>query len=114
MCSTARCVGGEWQKVGPLPEAWLRRLHTYLERVDWDDPTLWTYSLAEEAFVYLDGRPKERSKGNNSTNCSLLADRCSKLISHVNVSLQVAGEGRGCWRWWRSGLGERSNEDSQF
>ena len=63
VCSTARCVGGEWQKVGPLPEAWLRRLHTYLERVDWDDPTLWTYSLAEEAFVYLDGRPKELSEG---------------------------------------------------
>ena len=35
-----------------------------MERVDWDDPTLWTYSLAEEAFVYLDGRPKERSEGN--------------------------------------------------
>ena len=71
---------GEWQKVGPLPEAWLRRLHTYLERVDWDDPTLWTYSLAEEAFVYLDGRPKERPEGTgNAFTTSLLAALESKV-----------------------------------
>ena len=57
---TERVVEGERQAAGALPEGWLKRLQGYLDRVDWQDPTLWTYSLAADDFTYLDGRPKSR------------------------------------------------------
>jgi len=57
---TERVVEGERRPSGALPEAWLKRLQGYLDRVDWEDPTLWTYSLAADDFTYMDGRPKSR------------------------------------------------------
>ena len=41
-----------------LPKSWLRRLQHFLDRVDRQDPSLWTWSIAIGEFVYLDGRPK--------------------------------------------------------
>lgn len=55
---TERVVEGERQPAGALPSGWLKRLQGYLDRVDWQDPTLWTYSLAADDFTYLDGRVK--------------------------------------------------------
>ena len=55
---TERVVEGERQAFGALPVGWLKRLQGYLDRVDWQDPTLWTYSLMVDDFTYLDGRPK--------------------------------------------------------
>ena len=42
-----------------MPEAWLKRLHGYFERVDYGDPTLWTWSIAAADFVYLNGKRKD-------------------------------------------------------